>query len=590
MKKLFTLCLLALSFWSAAQSTQTFTLKVIDPSTQQYHVEMVCSNFKETELVLTLPNWTPGYYQMLNYAQYVQNFNPPDEKGKTLTWKKLTDNAWSITRGKSKQVKITYTVKATIPFVAQSLLDAEHGYIMPAGVFMHVRGYLKQPVTLSIQNFPQWSTIATGLEPVKGKPGFYTATDFDTFYDSPILLGNLEELPSFNINSIPHRFIGYKVGDFDKQAFINDLHKIVQAGVDVIGDIPYNHYTFLAAGPIPGGIEHLNSTGFGFSSNDFHKRGSLVRMYTFLSHEYFHHYNAKRIRPIELGPFDYDKGSKTTMLWIAEGFTNYYDELLVKRAGVTSREEYLKSIENRISDFENKPGRLFQTASQASYETWTDGPFGRTGDDAYKTISVYEKGSLLGLVLDLTIRQNTQNKKSLDDVMRYVYTEYYKKQNRGFTEQEFKTAAEKVTGLKLAEFFDYVNTVKEIPYGTYLSYAGLALTETSKQLPDPIAGLTVRERNDSLVIVRAEWESPAWKAGLRSNEKILLINGEKATKASYTALQNQGTMKLTVVKQGGVQEVSVEPVKKTVRAFTLTPIPNPTPLQRDILESWLKEK
>src|SRR5690606_20956346 len=211
MKKMFLPLLLAFAFGCAAQPTQTFTLKVSAPASQQYEVEMVCTDFKEKELTLALPNWTPGYYQMLNYAQHVDNFKPVDEKGNTLQWQKSSANTWKITKGKNKQVRITYTVKATIPFVAQSLLDAEHGYIMPAGVYMHVQDYLQQPVTLTIQNYSQWSTIATGLEPVSGKPGVFTAVDFDTFYDSPILLGNLEELPAFEIDNKLHRFIGYKL-------------------------------------------------------------------------------------------------------------------------------------------------------------------------------------------------------------------------------------------------------------------------------------------------------------------------------------------------------------------------------------------
>lgn len=573
-----------------AQPSQSFVLSMPEPASQLYHVEMLCSGFKEKELILSLPNWTPGYYQMLNYAKFIDNVKVVDEKGNPLPWKKQSSNTWSVSKAKSKLVKVTYTAKATIPFVAQSILDAEHGYIMPAGIFMHVKDYLSSAVTLKINNYPQWSTIATGLVAVLGKKDTYAAPDFDTFYDSPILLGNLEELPTFYVDNKPHRFIGYKVGTFDKQAFINDLQKIVQAGVDVIGEVPYPHYTFLAIGPVPGGIEHLNSTGFGFSSNDFDKRDRLLRMYTFLSHEYFHHYNAKRIRPIELGPFDYDNGSKTTMLWIAEGFTNYYDELLVKRAGVMSREEYLDNVRLRIQSFENKPGRLFQTASDASYQTWEDGPFGRTGDDAYKTISVYEKGSLLGLVLDLTIRHHTQNKKSLDDVMRFLYQEYYKKQNRGFTEAEFKQAAEEIAGIALPDFFDHVNTVKEIDYKKYLSYAGLQLTEKQVELPEPFIGITTRMQKDTLNVSRTDWQSPAWEAGIRSNDKIVSINGTKATREELSKVQKEfSPISIEIYRKEGLQKFVLQPTKKMERQMSLQVSTTITKLEKDILESWLNE-
>lgn len=589
MKKLLTGLALLLSFYCFGQS-QSFTLSLPDPASQVYYVEMVCTGFKQNTLELKLPVWTPGYYQILNYAKYVSDFNATDDKGNALKWSKSADNAWTIEKGKDQIVKITYASKATIPFVANSLLDAEHGYVMPAGVFMHVRDYLKHPVTLTINNYPHWSTIATGLDPVPNKTNTYSAPDFDTFYDSPILLGNLEELPGFSVKNIPHRFIGYKLGEFDKKGFMEGVHKIVQHASDVIGDIPYKHYTFLAVGPVPGGIEHLNSTGFGFSGNGLDKRDGLLRMYTFLAHEYFHHYNAKRIRPIELGPFDYDHGSKTTMLWIAEGFTNYYDELIVKRAGLMTKDEYLASIRSRIQGFENKPGRLFQTAAEASYQTWSDGPFGRTGDDAYKTISVYEKGSILGLILDLTIRHQTQNKQSLDNVMRYVYQEYYQRQKRGFTEKEFQAAAEKTAGIPLPEFFEYVNTVKEIDYKKYFAYAGLEFTEKSVELPNPYLGIATRMKNDTLLVSRVEWQSPAWEAGIRTNDKILSVNDGAATRENLEkAIETASSVRLALVQKNKQNNLTLQSVKRIERQFTLQPVSEPSPLQTKILASWLNE-
>ncbi len=589
MKKL----LIGLLFISAScfgQTSQSFTLSITDPASQLFHIEMICLGFNQDVLELKLPTWTPGYYQILDYAQYVSAFKAKDENGKELKWSKSSHNAWAVNKGKSKSVIITYTSQATIPFVANSLLDGEHGYVMPAGVFMHVKDHLNDPVTLTINNYSKWSTIATGLEPVLNKKSVFTALDFDTFYDSPILLGNLEELKSFTVKNIPHRFIGYKLGEFDKDAFMNGMQKIVETASGIIGDIPYAHYTFLAIGPVPGGIEHLNSTGFGFSGNDLNKRERLLRMYTFLSHEYFHHYNAKRIRPIELGPFDYDKGSKTTMLWIAEGFTNYYDELIVKRALLMSREEYLNSIRSRIQTYENKPGRLFQTASDASYQTWSDGPFGRTGDDAYKTISVYDKGSILGLILDLTIRHQTQNNQSLDHVMRYLYQEYYQKQKRGFTEAEFQAAAEKIAGSQLTEFFEYVNTTKEIDYKKYFSYAGLQFIEKSIVLPAPYLGLSYTTKNDTLYASRIDWQSPAWEAGIRTNDKIISINGSKATREGLLkALETMIPIKVSILKDNQQKDLMLLPVRKTERQFVLQPVAAPTELQTKILTSWLND-
>jgi predicted metalloprotease with PDZ domain len=581
--------LLFVSLLSSGQQNKTsidFILSIPEPASQQYHVEVNASGFKEEVLEFKMPVWTPGYYQILDYGKYVSGFKAMNENGQELKWQQTNKNTWAVAKKKKENIVISYQSKATIPFVANSLLDANHGYIMPAGVFMYPKDHLDHSISLTIQNYPQWSSIATGLDHTDNSKNRFTAINFDTFYDSPILLGNLEELPSFVIQGVPHYFVGYKLGDFDKKQFIADLEKIVKEGIAVIGDIPYKQYTFLAIGPVPGGIEHLNSTGFGFSSKGFEKRENLVRMYNFLSHEYFHHYNVKRIRPIELGPFDYDKGSPTTMLWISEGFNNYYDELIVKRAGIVSSEEYLQEIENRINSYENKPGRLFQTAADASYNTWADGPFGRQGDDAYKTISVYEKGSLLGLILDLEIRNSTQNKKSLDEVMRELYQEYYRKKKRGFTEKEFREVAEKTAGKPLNEFFDYVNTTRELDLKKFLGYAGIELTSSIKGNTEPYFGLTARQKNDTLKISKVEYESPAWKLGLRSNYIISSVNSQKPTSENFnSALQQRESMTLEV--NGKI--FTIEPGIKKERAYQLKLINQPNDLQRSVFRNWLND-
>ena len=203
----------------------------------------------------------------------------------------------------------------------------------------------------------------------------------------------------------------------------------------------------------------------------------MNRMYKFLGHEYFHNYNVKRIRPYELGPFDYDRENRTYLLWVSEGLSVYYEYLIVKRAGLMTDDELLKSLEDNINTIENDPGRHYQSLSQASYDTWDDGPFGNKPGSADKSISYYEKGPLIGMILDFSIRNATENQKSLDDVMRFLYRHYYKNLNRGFTDAEFQQACQDQAGISLSKEFEYVYTTKEIEYSTYLSYAGLKISE-----------------------------------------------------------------------------------------------------------------
>lgn len=471
---------------AAAQSI-SFTVSMNDPASHVFHVEMECKGFKVTELELRMPVWTPGYYQRLDFAKNVEKLEATDDKDSPLTVSPPDGNAFKISLNKNTSARISYDVKTTRPFVATPYLDEKRGYISPTGVFLYPVGYLKNKVQVVIKPYSGWKDVATGLEPVKGKQYTYAAADFDELYDCPILIGNLEELPPFTISGIPHRFIGLDLGEFDKVQFMSDLKKIVETGSAIIGHIPYKHYTFIGIGQGQGGIEHANSTTISFNGSGLSTPQGRLRMLNFIAHEHFHHYNVKRIRPIELGPFDYDKGNHTKSLWVSEGLTVYYEYLILKRGGISTEQDLLNNLSGNMRAFETKTGKLHQTLAEASYETWRDGPFGRTNDTVVKTISYYDKGPVVGLLFDFAIRHHTSNKKSLDDVMRRLYREYYQQKKRGFTEAELRKVIEETAAAKLDELFDYIYTTKELDYKKYLGYAGLRMDASFNiaRIPDP---------------------------------------------------------------------------------------------------------
>lgn len=570
----------------------TFTLSVKDTAQKLYHVKLWHEGGRKDVTEFKLPVWTPGYYQIMNYPDNVSGFEAIDVTNKPLKWEKTNANTWKVYTNKVHGFTISYNVKANRRFVAGNYLDKEMGYVSPAGVFMHPAGLVTIPASLIVEAPASWA-VATGLDSVTGNKHNYRAENFDVLYDSPILMGSLEYFPQFNVRNIPHRFIAYKPGEMDREKFMGDMKKIVTVASDIIGDIPYNQYSFLAIGPGGGGIEHLNSASISFSGNGLNTKEGMIRIYNFLAHEYFHHYNVKRIRPIELGPFDYDNGSKTKMLWLSEGLTVYYEYIVVKRAGFMTTDEFLKTFQSSIKEYENKPGRYFQTPADASYNTWADGPFGRTSDEVNKTISPYDKGPGLGLLLDFKIRHQTQNKKSLDDLMRLLYNKYYKDKKRGFTEDEFKQEAEKMAGTSLKDFFDYIYTLKQVDYPTYLGYAGLAIDTSLHELPASWIGVSVRDRNDSLQINSVEWQSPAWEAGLRGRRTILSVNGTKMNASSFNALLSSSKpgdkIKIVFTTAAGQKEEEVTVSRKKEKTFTITRIENPDALQSSILKSWLGE-
>ena len=581
-----------LMFAQKLPGSMLYTVSMEKPASHYYHVTLRCEGIKEQALNFKMPAWTPGYYQLLNYAKNVAHFKASDAAGNDIGWKQNNLNNWLVQTNKTDTVLISYDVKATTQFVAQSYLDENRGYIIPASLFLYIEGQLQRPVTIAVEPFSGWANVATGLDSIAGKPHTFTAPDFDILYDSPILIGNLEALPAFTVKGIPHYFIGYQLGQFDRDQFMASLKKIVEASAEIIGDIPYKHYTFLAIGPGRGGIEHLNSTTISFDGNQFNTADGKRRMLSFIAHEYFHHYNVKRIRPIELGPFDYDKGSRTNLLWISEGLTVYYEYLVLKRKGLMTQEEILNALRNNIAAYENKPGHLYQSVAQASYETWSDGPFGRTGDEVNKTISYYDKGPALGALLDLKIRNETKNKRSLDDVMRLLYKKYYQQLKRGFTEDEFRKACENTAGTALPQFFEYVYTVKDIDYPTYFNYAGLQIDTSITAIPGAWLGVSVREKDDSLNIVAVDWDSPAWNAGLRAGDKILEADGKKINKKLFDemmAVKKPGDkLNLIILHNNNSNILDLVFGQKKEKSFAITPIAKPNALQSAILKGWLK--
>ena len=587
----------------AQKSTIQFEISMNQPATHTFHVTMHCAGFKGDSIDVKMPVWSPGYYQRLDFANNVENFQVSNASQNSTGWRKLPGNAWRVSNSSASFI-INYDVKTFRPFVGTPYVDETRGYILPAGVCLYPAGEINHPVIVTIKPYSTWSNIATGLDSIpwivsidsiigekKGKYVRYVAPDYDILYDSPILVGNLEELPPFFVKGIPHRFIAYKPGEFDKVSFMNDLKKIVETATNLIGDIPYKHYTFIGTGPGAGGIEHLNSASVSFDGTNQTSRQNRLKTYFFLAHEYFHNYNVKRIRPIELGPFDYDNGSRTKMLWVSEGLSVYYEEMIVKRAGLCTEDELFDAFRSNILAYEGKPGRLYQSLTQSSYETWSDGPFGRTGDEVNKTISYYDKGPAVGMLLDFKIRHETKNKKSLDDVMRTLYKEFYQQKKRGFTEHEFRQVCEKIAGTSLADVFDYVSTTKEVDYKKYLQYAGLDIDTTSKEIPGGWLGISARERKDSVFISSVDWNSPAWNTGMRQRNLILDIDGAKPDAHAIKAVlenKNPGDkVNLTVMQGDEKKNFSIVLGKKREAPFTISRKPNMDELQKAILESWL---
>lgn len=566
-----------------------FTVSMPQPASHVFHVTFRCDGLKGETQDFKMPVWTPGYYRVIDYARNVTNFRAEDGAGQVLPWEKVTRNSWRVVAGNAPVIVLNYDVYGNTSFAAQNYLGENRAFISPPGFYMHLAGQLLHSVTVTFILPTAWTRISTGLDPVKGTRNTFSAPDFDTLYDSPTLMGNQEEV-RFEVQGRPHQVVIENVPDtVDRQKMVADLKKMVEAATKLIGDIPYQHYTFLMMGTGNGGIEHLNSASIAFNGNSLTNENGYRGWLSYVAHEYFHNFNVKRIRPIALGPFDYDIENLTNMLWVSEGLSVYYQDIVRVRAGLATRDQYLDKMKNSMARFENAPGRHYQSATESSLYTWgTSG----VGGDRNTTISYYDNGAMLGAMLDLKIRNESANRKSLDDVMRALYQKYYQEKKRGFTDAEFRAECDRAAGGDLSEVFEYASTTKDVDYAKYFAYAGLQVEVSRQDAPGTYLGVNTQTLDGKLVISSVTAGSPARNSGLAPQDQILEVDGTRATPKAlndvFATKQVGDKIKLRISRGGATQDVEIALGKNSKMSFTIEPVTNPNALQSAILKDWLR--
>ncbi len=596
---------------AAAPVKMAFTVSLPERAAHRLHVMVRCEGLAGELHDFKMPVWSPGYYGIGDYARNVSNFRAADGAGRPLPSEKISKNTWRVAAGNAPIVSIDYDVFGATSFAANTYIGEDRAYLSPSSVFVYLPEALHLPVGVTIEEPAGWKQIATGLEPAPGKPHTFEAADFDVLYDCPILMGNQESL-EFHVRGVPHYVALENVAaGVSRPKMLADLQKIVEAATRMMGDIPYRHYTFLMMGRGNGGIEHLNSASIQFAGDRLGTDAAYLRWLSYVCHEYFHNFNVKRIRPIALGPFDYEQENLTHMLWVSEGLSVYYQDLLLVRAGLMTREQYLDKMAAAIGAFENASGRHYQSATESSWNAWASGS--GVGGDRNTTISYYNNGAMLGALLDLKIRESSGNRKSLDDVMRGLYKTYYLEKKRGFTDAEFREECERAAGAKLEEVFEYAATSREVDYARYFALAGLHLEWTFKDAPGASLGLDThteelppgeaiagggggRGRGGApparLVVTDVAAGSPAEGAGLKPGDIVVQVDGAPASAATLSAAllarKAGDTLRLRIHRGGAEQEVEAALAGNAARTYQLSPAAEATPAQAAILRDWLR--
>ena len=563
MRYLVFLTFFLVAFSNANCQEIAYNLRMTKPQNHYFQVEMLLSNFKESELEVKMPVWAPGSYLLREFSKNVDLVTATDENGNALRVKKNAKNAWSIAKGKSKTVKVRYEVYSFELSVRTSFLDLTHGYISGSCIFMYVNNHIGKKGKLEIFPYKDFKTISTALpkaaESVAADGSqLFEFENYDHLVDCPIEIGN-QEVFDFNAAGVKHTVAIFGEGNYDIQKLKVDMTKIVETATAVFGQNPNKEYTFIIHNVVDGqgGLEHTNSTTL--SVNRWTYEGTkYLGFLSLVAHEYFHLWNVKRIRPVELGPFNYDEENYTSLLWVMEGFTSYYDELLLLRAGYYTKEEYLSKLQGSINYVEGAVGSRVQPVAHASFDAWIKA-YRPNENSANTTMTYYSRGQVLAALIDAKIIAKYNGTKCLDHFLQQLYAKFYKKMNRGFSENEFKKELETFLGENVDEFFaKYIDGTEIAPYNAIFSTIGLNVESVGTTKPS--FGAAFRQEGGNVIVRSVRAGSAAENAGLSVNDELIGCNGYRVNQEEFEdflATLELGTdMKLLVSRDAVLFELS----------------------------------
>ena len=574
--------------YSLLASPLSHLIKMPEPQTHYFEitttVDLSNVSYKKSFVDFKMAAWTPGSYLIREFAKNLEAVKA-EANGKPISISIINKNTWRVAlSAPTKKIQVSYRVYAFELSVRTSFLDDSHGYINPASVLLYVNDFANLPQDINIEPYKNFKVVSTAL---KGTGKFtYQAKNLDELIDSPIEIGN-HKVWDFKVNGIPHQIAFYGTTKVDSVKFVGDVTKVCEEAQKVVGEHPCDHYLFIMhnIGRGTGGLEHLYSTTCSVSRSAYESERGYQGVLSLLAHEYFHLWNVKRIRPKSLGPFDYENENYTHNLWLSEGMTSYYSGVILQRMGKISNQDYANRIAAEISSVENTPGSHLESAADASWDAWIK--YYRPNENSRnQTVSYYDKGSLLGYVLNAWIIKSTQGQKCMDDVFKYLYQAYYKKLNRGFTDAELEDAFSKVAGTSAKPLFEsYVYGVQTPDYQNLFNEFGFTWSNTNEGKSIPYVGFTAVAGK----IVSVYRGASAYVYGLNVGDEIVSAN-----KANFEGLdklladKKVGDTILFSVKRDGLERTFVVPVQQSpMLAFSLTDQKTLNENQKKLRLKWL---
>ncbi|MFN9994112.1 MAG: M61 family metallopeptidase [Phycisphaerales bacterium] len=605
----FTFCVLAAAMALSVTSSEAranteagrveYVIDLMNARTQTVDITLNIRGWKGDTIDVHLPVWRPGRYEVLDTAGTIRSIRARGKGMRELKMEKVAKSSWRIETDGSDFISVTYTVFANQVDNRTRHVDDTHAFLSGSSVFLFVHELRNAPIEIAVRAPEGWK-IASGLDTAPGNPNILIARDYDVLADSPLEIG-LHETFTYEVDGVPHELVFWGKSPTDPKPFLDDFARFTKTQRDVFGSLPYNRYVFIThIGPnMRGGTEHLNSTIIQARPDIFTDRKRYESFLSLASHELFHTWNVKQMRPAGLKPYDYMRENYTKLLWVAEGTTNYYDTLMITRAGIITPDAYLGMLAGTLAGELTRPGRTVQSLEDSSFDAWIK--FNKpTPDSVNSTVNFYTRGEIVNFTIDAEIRRVTDNKKSLDDAMRLLY-ERYPYDGPHYTTEDLFAIFREVSGVDFTEFHRaHVAGTQDPDIDRALDTYGLRLIRggaNSESHPDGTkgyVGLEVTGGDDSMEVSAVLTDGDAYTAGVQAGDRIKSVNGEPTGPAAFTTVLNsaeEGTsLELKISRRGRELNIPVKVTRRPAGEWTIERDERATDNKKAAYEAWLGAK
>ena len=609
---------------SLAQETVRYLVDLTEAPTQRAVISMTFTPpAGDGPVAVRMPAWRPGRYVILDPAGGVVRLSARDATGRAVDTRKLDKATWAIERG-SGDLTVEYELYANSLGLRTRHIDDSHAFLSGSAVFLYVEELRARPHVIAFEAPQEWR-VAGGLEPTSDpndSPRTVVAPNYEVLIDSPIEIG-LHDRIDFDAGGKPHEIIVWPPGRrYDEERLVEDFTALIEEQLDIFGSLPFDRYVFLvhAGAGAGGGTEHLNSTIMQVPASRL--EGSLTinddyrRFLGLVSHEFFHTWNVKQVRPSSMVPYTLQTENYSTLFWVAEGTTSYYDTLTLARAGLIEPEKAMEDFADLIDGSRNSPGPMLQSLSDSSYDAWIK--FNRrTPDTPNTTVSFYSQGALASWFLDLRIRASSSGRNSLDEVFRDLF-ERHSLDRGGYSRDDLEQALRRVTGQDWSDYFrDYIDGTRPLPFEEALAWVGLELVQkpnkpkkgaqleeeeeaeddTDGDDPDTpprsIAdtGVTLQNTGDAAVVRTVRRGSTFYDAGILPGDELIAIDGRRVERSNWEehiGMLNPGqTVALHYVRHGEFRQRDIAIGERLDAKWTLRHVEEPSEAQKAAYGSWM---